>query len=218
MGDILELIFALVVGFFWLFGGALFRQREGDESSQPAAPRQKKQRGGESSSSDPEARQREIREAILRKIQERRQESDSRPVILETKPTYAETAAAPQKEVAEPATSIKSAAEKTKEGEFSWEMEGNPYALEMQKRLQEIEATNRRAAALTKEVRQATQDHYAIDRDKSAKSAQREVALSVGSARSALKNPENVRAAIVYGEILGKPIGLRNPFESRLGG
>ena len=77
MGDILEIIFAIVAGFFWLFGSSLFKRREVDESSQPTSPQRRNRRESDSLSSEQEARQREIREAIRRKIEERRQQSAS---------------------------------------------------------------------------------------------------------------------------------------------
>jgi hypothetical protein len=214
MGDILEILFAIVAGFFWLFGGSLFKKRKKSESSEPTSSQPNNEREDDQPFSDQEARQREIREAIRRKIEERRQPSGSEPVVaLEPEPQYQDysESSEPQAEADGSLVYAESAADET----FSWDVGGNAYEQEMQARLEEIEATKRQAEALKKKIKQDTQDYYDTDHHES---AEQEHVLSVGAVHSALKNPQSVRAAFIYGEVLGKPVGLRNPSETGLGG
>lgn len=214
MEDILQVIFTIVAGLFWLFGGTLFKKREtDDESSPPASSRRRNQRQ-EDSQNDSEARQREIRESILRKIEERRQQSRPEPVLVpEPKPHYHERQQTePQKKVSDPTVYRESAKDETAEAAFSWDA-SNEYEQKMQKRLQEIEATKRKAEALKTQLRQTTENHFDTD---SKKDTTQNISLSVGSVHSALKNARNVRAAFVYGEILGKPVSLRSSSEGGL--
>ena len=211
MENILELIFALVAGFFWLFGGSLLKKRGEDEPSQPTSSQRRNRRGSDQPSSDQEARQREIREAIRRKIEERRQQSGSEPVLVpRSEPQYQKQYTELQEEVSKPLVYTESSNEDTTEAPFSWDVGDSPYGQEMQERLQEIEATKRRAEELKKKVKQVTQGHYAKDQQTS---SEPESVLFIGSVQTALKNPENVRAAFVYSEILGKPVGLRRSLQ-----
>ena len=215
--DILELVFALVAGFFWLFGSSIFRNRENDEPSQPTVSRRNKKRDRDSSHSDDEARQQEIRESILRKIAERRQQGDARPVVVpQPEPYYQEPYEAfsgPQEEASETLVYTEPVEEQT-ETSFSWNAESNPYEKEMQARLQEIEATKRKAEALRKKLEQATSDADNANTDRYSGAG---YTLSLGSVRSALKNPQNARVAFVYGEVLGKPVSLRSSSGNGLG-
>ena len=131
MGDILEIIFAIVAGFFWLFGSSLFKRREVDESSQPTSPQRRNRRESDSLSSEQEARQREIREAIRRKIEERRQQSDSESVqIPESEPQYQRQYTEPQEEVNEPFIYAESLEKEADESSFSWDVEKSTYELQ----------------------------------------------------------------------------------------
>lgn len=198
MESILEIIVTIVVGFFWLFGNTLFNKNQEDS---PTVPGRKKKRGNDQASGDSEARQREIRESIRRKIEERRQQqSEPRPVVA-FEPE-------PQEEVHEPVV-IAEPVETNTEDTFSWSLGENPYGLEMQKRLQEIEATTRKAEALRSEVQSKVSD----DNTTSNQNSLQENILTFGAVKSALKNPQNVRTAFIYKEILGKPIGLQNRSE-----
>ena len=208
MEDILELIFAIVAGFFWLFGGSLFKKREEDKSNQPTSSQRSNQRKSEPPADEQEARQQEIRELIRRKIAERRQQSNPAPVLSpEPEPQYQKQSAESQEEVYKPPVYASSSDQEATETPFSLDMGNSAYGQEMQERLQEIEATKRRAEALKNKVKQVTQDHYATDRKKS---SDPKSALSFGSVQTALKSSENVRMAFIYSEILGKPVGLRS--------
>ena len=74
------------------------------------------------------------------------------------------------------------------------------YESQMQERLQQIEATERRAEKLKQQVR-ITQTNSTF--------AQNPLRIAHGSARSTLRDPSAARAAFIYGEILGQPISQR---------
>lgn len=216
MGDFVELLFALIAGFFWLFGSSIFRKRDEGGSYQQPSSSENKEMGNNRESGDSEERQRQIREAIRRKIAERRQQSDSEPVVtLEEDPQkqYREFFDQ-QKEANESSAYARSMEEEASGETFSWNLEGSTYEQEMQKRLQEIEATKRKAEALKKKAKQKAQI-YGSEQSKTA--VEQESELFTGSIQSALKNPKNAQAAVVYREILGKPVGLRSPSENGLG-
>lgn len=199
MENIVELVFTIVVGFFWLFGSTLFKKSEAEPPLPTSSERNKGQNSAPTSDTH-ETRQREIRESIRRKIAERRQHSETKPVVV------SETAPRDQEEFFEQPVVV-DAAEESTEGAFSWNLESTPYIQEMEQRVQEIEATKRKAEALRSKVQRTTSNKEDTDADEDFR---QESALSVGAVKYALKNPKTVRAAFVYGEVLGKPVGLRN--------
>lgn len=217
MENIIEVIFTLIFGFFWLFGSTLFKRRENDESEQPTPPRRSRKSEDDQESTDYESRQQDIREMIRRKIAERRQQSDSDSPVVVAEP---ETQSRRQYESierlreteapADPVQSPKKAVEET----FSWNVKNNPYEQEMQERLKAIEATRRKAEALKKEVKEVKRDQHDSSQEESTSG---ESVLLFGSVQSALKNPRTVRAAFIYSEILGKPIGLRASSDNGFG-
>ena len=71
---------------------------------------------------------------------------------------------------------------------------------QMQERLQQIEATERRAEKLKQQVR-ITQTNSTF--------AQNPSRITRGSARSTLRDSSAARTAFIYGEILGQPISQR---------
>lgn len=198
MDSILEIIVTIVVGFFWLFGNTLFNK---NQENPPTTPKRKRKRDSDQTFSEVEARQREIRESIRRKIEERRQQqSESKPVVaLEPEP---------QEVIDEPVVFAESV-ETNMEDPFSENLVGNVYEREMQKRLQEIEATKRKAEALRSKVQSAVPNKGNI----SERSSKQENLPTFGSIKSALRNKENVKAAFIYKEILGKPVGLQSQSE-----
>ena len=213
MGDIVELLFAIIAGVFWLFGSTFFRKREEDDPYQQPLPSRNKKNGNDRKNDDSEERQRQIREAIRRKIAERRQENEPEPIpAFEPEPRYQEEhnkSFEPGKALSEPTAFI----EPTEAEAFSWNIEANTYEQDMEERLQEIEATKRKAEKLRNKVKKITSgDEDTIPSRRS----EQDLVLSLGSVKSALKNPKNAQAAIVYREILGKPVGLRRPSENNL--
>jgi hypothetical protein len=74
------------------------------------------------------------------------------------------------------------------------------YESQMQERLQQIEATERRAKKLKQQSR--------INRSNTT-FAHNPSRIAHGSARSTLRDPSAARAAFIYGEILGQPVSQR---------
>jgi hypothetical protein len=70
----------------------------------------------------------------------------------------------------------------------------------MQERLQQIEATEKRAKKLKQQAR--------INRSNTT-FARNPPRITRGSARSTLRDPSAARAAFIYGEILGQPVSQR---------
>ena len=205
--DILKTIGTIVFVAIYFFGNLLFKGKDEDETGSPTLPRQ---RGESGDGSDEYAeRQRQIQEAIRRKIQERRQAaSESTPtpepvaVHREQRKEVVERHKETQQRAphVEPTPVVVEADER-----FSWDESDNAYEQQMQARMQQIEATKRRAEALK---RQASASTAATDAHRPRKRSTRG-GLLAGSVRSTLRDPGAARTAFVYGEVLGKPVGLR---------
>ena len=118
-------------------------------------------------------RQRKIQEEIRRKIAQRRSSEDSRSPQDAPSPNPA-----PRQTQSPPAT----------------------YESQIQERLHQIEATERRAEKLKKKVR-ITQNNNTFAHIPSR--------VARGSARSTLRDPSAARTAFIYGEIMGQPISQR---------
>ena len=118
-------------------------------------------------------RQRKIQEEIRRKIAQRRGGEDSR---------------APQD-----VTSSSPAPRQSQPETASFESQ-------MQERLQQIEATEKRAKKLKQQAR--------INRSNTT-FAHNPSRVARGSARSTLRDPSAARTAFIYGEILGQPVSQR---------
>ncbi len=202
MNDIVELIFAIVAGFFWLFGGSLFRKREEDPAPPTAA--QKSRTSEPSSNENEQTHQQEIRDAIRRKIAERRQQSDAEPVVILKQEPYKQTFGQPD-QASKPLAYEESVEEEAPEERFSWAAETSPYEKEMQQRLKELEETKRQAEALKKKLTQKTKTGRNGD---SKSDAEPRETIYAGSIRSGIKDPRTLRTAFIYKEILGEPVGL----------
>jgi hypothetical protein len=207
--EILKVVGGLIFGAIYLFGNQIFKSKEEDETGPPTLPRQ----SGDSDdgADDYAARQRQIQEAIRRKIMERRQ------ATAEPSPAASEPVAAHRerrkevierhKETHQRAPHVEPTPEHAEaDDRFSWDSSDNVYEQQMQARLQEIEATKRRAEALK---RKAGKSAKAYEGQTSRKRSARGGLLS-GSVRSVLRDPGAARTAFVYGEVLGKPVGLRS--------
>lgn len=203
MESIFEVIVALVIGAFWLFGSSPFKNRE-----EAPEPRQRRKRTAESS--DDEVRQREVREAIRRKIEERRQQQNS------PEPVPAPASGSPlqdpfeltleQPETSEePTVYSKPASNEVAEDGFYQNVEVNTYEQQMQGRLEAIEATKKQAEALKQQLGKNTGD---VDPIKGIPELQK--ASFHRSLRSTLKNPRSLRTAFLCKEVLGTPVGLKN--------
>ena len=194
MNDIFELIFALVAGFFWLFGSSFFKRRGEEEPHQPTTT-QRNSTEEQTPYDAEQTRQQEIRDAIRRKIAERRQQADVEPVVVvRSEPQQRESYDLPfESEVSE---------------ETVYQNLGtSPYEQEMQERLLEIEETKRQSEALKKKLTQQKNTDSKGDLDGNRKPQE---ALFSGSIQSILTNSQNIRTAFICKEILGKPVGLQN--------
>jgi hypothetical protein len=204
--EILKVVGGLIFGAIYLFGNQIFKSKDEDAPRPPTLPRE----SGDSASDEYAERQRQIQEAIRRKILERRQATDGAP-------------AAPPQPVAQHREQHKQVAERQKEthqrtphveptpheadtdARFSWDESDNAYEQQMQERLQQIEVTKRRAEALKRQSGVSSQSSETAERGKS--TVRR--GLRSGSVRSVLRDPDAARTAFIYGEVLGKPVGMR---------
>lgn len=216
--DILKTIGTVVFVAIYLFGGQLFKSKDENEAGPPNLPRPSRE--SEEASDEYAARQRQIQEAIRRKIMERRQggteaaaESPAveppQPVVVhrEQRRELVERHKQTQQRTphVEPTPEVVAPIPES-DGRFSWDSSDNVYEQQMQERLQEIEATKRRAEALKRQTGTS-----AISTSKERRSRQRPArgGLLSGSVRSVLRDPDAARTAFVYGEVLGKPVGMR---------
>lgn len=201
--EILKVVGGLIFGAIYLFGNQIFKSKDEDAPRPPTLPRQ----SGDSDDApeDYAARQRQIQEAIRRKIMERRQATStpaSPPEPVSAHRERHKQVADRHKETHQRAPHV----ERTPEVDSRFDTSGNAYEEQMQARLQQIEATKRRAEALK---RQAGSSATAAKGKSERKRSTRGGLLS-GSVRSVLRDPGAARTAFVYGEVLGKPVGLRS--------
>lgn len=226
--DIFEIIIPLIIAAIYFFGN-MFSGKSEDES----APKGGSRRRNEDQDADAIERQRRIQEEIRRKIMERRQEAkgasgapapSSAPAQNQPSTSYSEgpadrelrerrevvqrrRAEREQEEQGSAGASRTAPAEHSpqeSEAAFSWDTSDNAYESQMQERLQQIEATKRRAEQLKQQVGQAGAP--ASRRPQSSTSSPR---LFRSSVRSSLSDPAAARAAFIYAEVLGQPISQR---------
>ncbi len=215
MENLLEILVPLIFAAVYFFGNLLSRKtEEEDENRPPTLPPQPSDRGEPENYAD---RQRQIQEAIRRKIMERRQaasEGAGEAVPADRVAAHQEKLKEVHerhKEVhqREPHLEPTPGAHEEAPAVFSWDASDNVYEQEMQARLQQIEATKRRAEALRQQSG-ATPSAAAIPRGvvrDSGRSTRR--GLLSGPVREVLKNPAAARTAFIYGEVLGQPVSLR---------
>ena len=204
--EIIKVIGGIIFAAIYLFGGQIFKGKDDEERPTPL-PRQV---GDEDAADDYEARQRQIQEAIRRKILERRQAAGSAP----TRPEPVAAQREQRKEVVERQKQTKQQPPHVEQAPgpvpvdspFSWDASDNAYAQQMDERLQAIEATKRRAEALKYQA-----DTLRASSSGASRVAKRRVRGGVlsGSVRSTLCDPAAARAAFIYGEVLGKPVSAR---------
>ncbi|MEM1223116.1 MAG: hypothetical protein AAGH40_10155 [Verrucomicrobiota bacterium] len=225
MDNIFEIIVPLIIAAVYFFGNMMSGKQQDDEAPPaPPAKRNRRQTGTE----DPgaEARQREIQEAIRRKIMERRAAaSEEEDGGVQTAPPVIPTARDPRErrrrmmEAREERKQAKRAEQASPEtppelpkpvsnqtpqpAAFSWDESDNVYASGMEAQLARIEETKRRAEAIKAKARSAQRSQP--ERAQTSKGGR----YFSGPVRSTLRNPSAARAAIIYSEVLGQPIGLR---------
>jgi len=200
--DILKTIGTIVFVAIYFFGNLFFKSKDEDEQRPPTLPRQ---RGEEDGAAE---RQRQIQEAIRRKIMERRQAAGGAtpPQPVAQHREQHKQVAERQKETYQRAPHVEATPHETATDErFSWDESDNVYEQQMQARLQQIEVTKRRAEALKRQAAASSQSSETAERRQSTVRG----GLRSGSVRSVLRNPDAARTAFVYGEVLGKPVGMR---------
>ena len=202
--EIIKVIGGIIFAAIYLFGGQIFKGKDDEERPTPL-PRQV---GDEDAADDYEARQRQIQEAIRRKILERRQAAGSAPTRPEPVAAQREQrkeVVERQKQTKQQPPHVEQAPAVPVDSPFSWDASDNAYAQQMDERLQAIEATKRRAEALK---HQAGLRASSSGASRVAKRRVRGGVLS-GSVRSTLCDPAAARSAFIYGEVLGKPVSVR---------
>lgn len=91
--------------------------------------------------------------------------------------------------------------------EHAYEQESS-FQDEMERQMQKIEETKRRAAQLLSQS--AQQGIQSADNMASTRRERKKRSLSpLGSVRSSLKDPSAARTAFIYGEVLGQPVSLK---------
>lgn len=204
--EIIKVIGGIIFAAIYLFGGQIFKSKD-DEERPTSLPRQN---GDEDAADDYEVRQRQIQEAIRRKILERRQAAESAPTRPEPVAAQCEQrkeVVERQKQTQQQLPHVEQVPEPVSvDSPFSWDASDNAYAQQMDERLQAIEATKRRAEALKHQA--GTLSASSSGASRVAKRRVRGGVLS-GSVRSTLCDPAAARAAFIYGEVLGKPVSAR---------
>tara|TARA_B110000093_G_scaffold121448_1_gene130164 strand:- start:14418 stop:15047 length:630 start_codon:yes stop_codon:yes gene_type:complete len=197
--EILKVVGGLIVGAIYLFGSQIFKSKDEDTPAPPTLPRES------AGSDDDAARQRQVQEAIRRKIMQRRQAASTATSSPEPVSAHRER----HKQVVEqhqqthqPAPHVERTPEASEvDDRFSWDTSDNVYDEQLEARLVQIQATKRRAEALR---RQAARSTTKVKQVRSTRGS-----FPAGSVRSVLRDPAVARTAFVYSEVLGKPVGLR---------
>lgn len=200
--EILKVVGGLIFGAIYLFGNQIFKSKDEDTPERPTLPRES------AGSDDDAARQRQIQEAIRRKIMQRRQ-ATATPTSSEPISAHREQhkqVVERHKETHQRAPHVEPTPEASEvDDRFSWNTSDNVYEEQMQARLEQIEATKRRAEALRRQASRSTTAAKSQDEQTRSNYA----SFPAGSVRSVLRNPAAARTAFVYGEVFGKPVGLR---------
>jgi len=200
--EILKVVGGLIFGAIYLFGNQIFKGKDEDSPGAPTLPR-------ESADSDDAARQRQVQEAIRRKIMQRREAtatptSSPEPVVAHRE--LHKRVVERHKETHQRAPHVEPTPQaSTVDDRFSWNTSDNVYEEQMQARLEQIEATKRRAEVLRRQAGRPT----TAAKTPNGQSRSTRGSLPAGSVRSVLRDPAAARTAFVYGEVLGKPVGLR---------
>ena len=202
--EILKVVGGLIFGAIYLFGNQIFKSKDEDTSGPSTLPRE-----STGSDDDDAARQRQIQEAIRRKIMQRRQ-ATAAPTSPEPVSAHRERhkqVVEQHKETHQRAPHVEPTPDASEvDDRFSWNTSDNVYEEQMQARLEQIEATKRRAEALRRQARRSTTlAKHQVEQVRSTRGN-----FPAGSVRSVLRDPVAARTAFVYGEVLGKPVGLRS--------
>ena len=202
MEDLFEILVPLVIAAIYFFGN----MRSKKESPPPGQRPKRSRRPQTEAELAMEARQREAQEAIRRKILERRGGANKPRQSMPS----AELVIPEEKELRQPAAPIPEARQPTFEvpklGSFSWGDSGDAYELQMEEQQRRIEETRRQAEAIRQQAGQQTGrgSASAAGQTRARQSRKR----YHGSVRSRFNSPSAARSAIIYAEVLGRPLGL----------
>lgn len=220
MENLLEILVPLIFAAVYFFGNLLSNKSGDDEASPPKLPHQP---GGHGEAEDYAERQRQIQEAIRRKIMERRQAAaeaqeapaPESPVVARREPhkevrEQRKEVQQPNVPKAEPAPAPPVTADKPS-GAFSWDTSDNVYEQQMQQRLDHIEASKRHAEVLRQQAGMKPAAATPTPRSAVAERRARRTSggLLSGPVRKVLRDPAAARVGFIYGEVLGKPVSLR---------
>ena len=191
MENLLEILVPLIFAAVYFFSNLLSNKSEDQEDS--SAPRRPPSSGGERGPAEDLAeRQRQVQEAIRRKILERRAAAEEAP--------SAPLAAPQQASRAEPPAHSASPVVPQPVAE-------RDYQQAIDARLQQIEASQRRAEALQRAARSKSSSAPYQPR-RSGRSAAR--GAHSAPVRQRVRVPSTARTGLIYAEILGKPVSLRS--------
>lgn len=163
----------------------------GSPDSRPAPTGNQPSASYSESPTDRELRQR--REAVQRRRAEREQQKRT----ASAEPSPAESSW-------ERRAPARQSAESEPDSPFSWDSSDNAYESQMQERLQQIEATKRRAEKLKQQAAGMPQKSSIVSPHTTHSSQ-----FARGPVRKSLRDPAAARAAFIYAEVLGQPISQR---------
>jgi hypothetical protein len=219
MDNLLEILVPLIFAAIYFFGNMFSSKSEKEERPPARAP---------SAPADTDVDERQIQEQIRRKIMARRQAATDesgapaqqmRGQALREGRKAVEARLGQRKATREQHKETREAKaahfEPTPEaqaapGGFSWDESDNAYEQNIEEQMRRIEETKRRAEALRSRNRPAGRgiSESSVGSPDARQSAPAGGLLS-GSVRQVLSNPVAARSAFIYGEVLGRPIGLR---------
>lgn len=213
MDNILEILVPLVFAAIYFFGSMFSGKKEDEEQPPPMVPRE----AASDENRDEEAHQRRVQEEIRRKIMERRraQSGDAPPPELpreRMRPREEPARTAP-----EPTPPQVAQERDDSDRTFSWDRSDNAYDKNMDAQLRRIEETKRRAEQLKRQADKAHMKNE-VGAGSKRKSQRRSAGYFTGSVRESLQDPAAARVAFIYGEVLGRPVGLRDASASSVPG
>lgn len=210
MDNLLEIIVPLIFAAIYFFGNMVSGKKEEDDAS-PLAPRPSPGGGDEEAAE----RQRRIQEEIRRKIMERRRANSGEGPAPMVVPPLREAPAERPRASREWDGHEHGAAPQSGANVF-WDQSDDTYTRGIEERMRQIEATRRQAEQLRQRAEVARRKTTQWTR--AARSGAGTGTYFSGTVRQNLKDPAAARAAFIYGEVLGRPVGMRDASSSQVPG
>ena len=201
MDQLFEIIVPIAFGLFYLLSHLFSKDKEEGEAGRPAEPASEERKSLEEALME---RQRQAREAIRKKIEERRGAggSGSRHTPASEAARQSAPVRLPQPQARETSRSERHPSHPDIYVDVA---NSAPSHLDqLEERRKAVEITNRQAAALRRRLSSSVAEVPATTRPRSRPSGSR------GSYRSRLNAPRQLREAFVLKELLDKPVGLRD--------